>query len=466
MVDAPIALANTIRQRLLEKQEAEEEAKRREEEKKAEKSKKIKNKGKQRKKYKLEEPVFSRNKWCTYSPSIRADWHYRQGCVKPLKNWLNSSADLLFVIGFCVIGFLKFIFLSILHYEIREMIQKIHVLENENVQLNGGLAAVLGLGEEIQSVTSSDGNKNSRSSSPSCHSSQSLHPPQTANTIISFPVTEKSSHCNAIEQDKMVCNATNARNSATNNSVGELINNTMLIDKPNTNYIQMNPITTNQIIAQEQNDYSKAPQSPGQQTMKNPDRDCHAISNINTYPNRMLNLETQNVTRASLPPSHDIVNSSTATTAQSSSESTINKQAEWANRSSEASILSPNSEGWPLRHQNYFQSGSEHFNVDFEGNLRGDKCMSEYHELVNKQTHNKCDSSINPPQSRTTTSTADVNKQSTRTDQHPTTRDYVCGDGMNTSFCTETTQSFSNKDYLVHSSFRSGNGGSSKQTAI
>ena len=462
MVEAPIALANTIRQRLLEKQEAEEAERIKKEKEKAEKIKKIKTEGKQRKKYKLEEPVFSRNKWCTYSPSIRADWHYRQGCVKPLKNWLNSSADLLFVIGFCVIGFLKFIFLSILHYEIREMIQKIHVLENENVQLNGGLAAVLGLGEEIQSVTSSDGNKNSRSSSPSCHSSQSLHPPQTANTIISFPVTEKSSNCNAIKQDKMACNATNTRNSATNNLVGELINNTMSNDKPNTNFIQMNPISTNQIIAQEQNDYSKAPHSPGQQTMKNPDRDCHAISNINTYPNRMLNLETQNVTRASLPPSHDIVNSSTATTAQSSSESTINKQAEWANRSSEASILSPNSEGWPLRHQNYFQDGSEHFNVDFEANLRGDKCMSEHRELVNKQNHNKCDFSINP-QSRTTT--ANVNKQSTRNDQHPTS-DYVCGDNMNNSFCTEATQSFSNKDYLVHSSFRSGNGGSSKQTAI
>ena len=89
MVDAPIALANTIRQRLLEKQEAEEEAKRREEEKKAEKSKKIKNKGKQRKKYKLEEPVFSRNKWCTYSPSMRADWHYRRGCMDPLNSTMT-----------------------------------------------------------------------------------------------------------------------------------------------------------------------------------------------------------------------------------------------------------------------------------------------------------------------------------------------------------------------------------------
>ena len=88
--------------------------------------------------------------------------------------------------------------------------------------------------------------------------------------------------------------------------------------------------------------------------------------------------------------------------------------------------------------------------------------MSEYHELVNKQNHNTCDSSINP---QSQTITANVNKQSTRTDQHPTS-DYVCADGMNTSFCTETTQSFSNKDYLMHSSFRSGNGGSSKQTAI
>ena len=49
-----------------------------------------------------------------------------------MREWLHAAADSLFVVGFCVIGFLKFTFLGLLRFEIKEMIQKIRVLKNEN----------------------------------------------------------------------------------------------------------------------------------------------------------------------------------------------------------------------------------------------------------------------------------------------------------------------------------------------
>jgi hypothetical protein len=45
--------------------------------------------------------------------------------------WLRQSADVLFVLGYCVIAFLKLCFLGILRYEIKEMIQKIKVLQGD-----------------------------------------------------------------------------------------------------------------------------------------------------------------------------------------------------------------------------------------------------------------------------------------------------------------------------------------------
>lgn len=45
--------------------------------------------------------------------------------------WLRNTADILFVIGYCVISFLKITFLGILRYEIKEMIQKIKLLQAE-----------------------------------------------------------------------------------------------------------------------------------------------------------------------------------------------------------------------------------------------------------------------------------------------------------------------------------------------
>lgn len=54
-----------------------------------------------------------------------------KACLDKLASWLKSRADILFVIGYCVIAFLKLSFLGILRYEIREMIQKIKLLQTE-----------------------------------------------------------------------------------------------------------------------------------------------------------------------------------------------------------------------------------------------------------------------------------------------------------------------------------------------
>lgn len=56
---------------------------------------------------------------------------YAQGCVDKMAVWLRNTADILFVLGYCVITFLKLTFLGILRYEIKEMIQKIKLLQQE-----------------------------------------------------------------------------------------------------------------------------------------------------------------------------------------------------------------------------------------------------------------------------------------------------------------------------------------------
>lgn len=55
---------------------------------------------------------------------------YRAPCHEALLRWLQRSADLLCVLGFCVMAFLKLCFLGILRYEIREMVQKIRILSS------------------------------------------------------------------------------------------------------------------------------------------------------------------------------------------------------------------------------------------------------------------------------------------------------------------------------------------------
>uniref|UniRef100_A0A182MAK1 Tetraspanin n=1 Tax=Anopheles culicifacies TaxID=139723 RepID=A0A182MAK1_9DIPT len=53
------------------------------------------------------------------------------GCADRIVSWLRHTADILFVLGYCVIAFLKLCFLGILRYEIKEMIQKIKLLQTE-----------------------------------------------------------------------------------------------------------------------------------------------------------------------------------------------------------------------------------------------------------------------------------------------------------------------------------------------
>jgi hypothetical protein len=57
--------------------------------------------------------------------------HFSVGCEIKLKKWLRDSAHVLGVLGYCVLAFLKLCFLGILRYEIREMIQKIKMLQGE-----------------------------------------------------------------------------------------------------------------------------------------------------------------------------------------------------------------------------------------------------------------------------------------------------------------------------------------------
>ena len=100
---------------------------------------------KQGKEYNEDEPIWESEKWCIFSPNPMAAWHYHQGCSEPLKHWVRQSGDTLFVIGFCVIAFLKMTFLGILHYEIKEMIQKIQMLQKERQEMNGDLLRLEGV---------------------------------------------------------------------------------------------------------------------------------------------------------------------------------------------------------------------------------------------------------------------------------------------------------------------------------
>ena len=100
---------------------------------------------KEGKEFNEEEPIWESEKWCIYSPNPLAAWHYHGGCSDPLKDWVRQSGDTLFVIGFCVIAFLKMTFLGILHYEIKEMIQKIQMLQKERQEMNGDLLRLEGV---------------------------------------------------------------------------------------------------------------------------------------------------------------------------------------------------------------------------------------------------------------------------------------------------------------------------------
>ncbi|KAI1305208.1 Tetraspanin-14 [Halotydeus destructor] len=72
---------------------------------------------------------------CTLTTAHEAIWQV--GCYGPIMGWFQKSVDILSVIGFCVLSFLKVCFACILKYEIQEMIQKIQVLKGAETDLKG-----------------------------------------------------------------------------------------------------------------------------------------------------------------------------------------------------------------------------------------------------------------------------------------------------------------------------------------
>ncbi|KAF0287566.1 Tetraspanin-1 [Amphibalanus amphitrite] len=76
-------------------------------------------------------PLPPYNGTCVAAAGGRQSAPYGRGCRRLLMGWYQRSADLLFVLGYCVIAFLKLCFLGLLRCEIREMIQKIKVLQCE-----------------------------------------------------------------------------------------------------------------------------------------------------------------------------------------------------------------------------------------------------------------------------------------------------------------------------------------------
>lgn len=58
---------------------------------------------------------------------------YGVGCGVKLIEWVDRVSGILFILGFCIIGFVKTCFLVILRTEIREMIEKIHMIEPEEI---------------------------------------------------------------------------------------------------------------------------------------------------------------------------------------------------------------------------------------------------------------------------------------------------------------------------------------------
>lgn len=57
--------------------------------------------------------------------------YFKPGCEQKLRKWLRDAAHILGVLGYCVLAFLKVCFLGILRYEIREMVQKIKLLQSD-----------------------------------------------------------------------------------------------------------------------------------------------------------------------------------------------------------------------------------------------------------------------------------------------------------------------------------------------
>ncbi|OXA52190.1 hypothetical protein Fcan01_13103 [Folsomia candida] len=66
-------------------------------------------------------------------------------CGDKVLDWLDQSSDILFVVGFCIIVFVKGCFVAILRYEIKEMVQKIKLLNGEDDGRTAAMNELIGL---------------------------------------------------------------------------------------------------------------------------------------------------------------------------------------------------------------------------------------------------------------------------------------------------------------------------------
>lgn len=76
--------------------------------------------------------------------TVSMDQHV-DGCGEKMLEWLEYSSDVLFVIGFCIIVFLKGCFIAILRYEIKEMIEKIKLMNGEDPGRTAAMNELIGL---------------------------------------------------------------------------------------------------------------------------------------------------------------------------------------------------------------------------------------------------------------------------------------------------------------------------------
>jgi hypothetical protein len=85
-----------------------------------------------------------------------------EGCGEKVLEWVDHSADVLFVIGFCIIVFVKGCFVAILKYEIKEMIQKIKLLNGEDDGRQAAMNELIGLTSMYEGGRHDDGEPGER----------------------------------------------------------------------------------------------------------------------------------------------------------------------------------------------------------------------------------------------------------------------------------------------------------------
>lgn len=90
--------------------------------------------------------------------TVSSDQH-TDGCGDKILEWVEHSSDVLFVIGFCIIVFLKGCFIAILRYEIKEMIEKIKLLNGEDAGRTAAMNELIGLTSMYESGNDDSGER-------------------------------------------------------------------------------------------------------------------------------------------------------------------------------------------------------------------------------------------------------------------------------------------------------------------